>query len=125
MVAPKIRWNESTKRRYCEPPCCIPNTSSISAALSNLILGVRCRTAIVAKKIATVLSPGEAVARVSRHLEDELPVPAFVKNATLSWPFHREPAKDKRPRSKAQILCFAIPLFPNQLNRCGLAEFLF
>jgi hypothetical protein len=51
-------------------PCCIPNRASISAALSNVILGIRCRIAIGRKKNRDepVLSPGEAVARVSSHL---------------------------------------------------------
>ena len=37
MVAPKIRWNAPTSLRYCEPPCCIPKVSSISAPDAKVI----------------------------------------------------------------------------------------
>src|SRR5207253_8496797 len=73
IVAPKMRWNEATSRRYWEPPCWIPNVSSISAALLKVIRADCWRTAIVARKIGKepILSPGESTARITGDLEHE------------------------------------------------------
>ena len=53
IVAPKLRLNNDTKRRYCESPCWIPTVSRISAALSKVIRADCCRTALVARKMGT------------------------------------------------------------------------
>lgn len=44
-----------------------------------------------------ILSPGQSIARVTSDLEDESPVPSFVKEASGWRALHRQPAKDERP----------------------------
>jgi hypothetical protein len=53
MVAPKTLSNAPTSRRCSWPPVCIPNVSSISAAVRNRIVWLFCWTARVARKIGT------------------------------------------------------------------------
>src|ERR1700744_5248126 len=81
MVAPKIRWKAPTRRRYCVPPCCIANVSNICAALSNVILGLSCLIASVARKNGNqpILTPGQTVARMPGDLQNELAVPPFME----------------------------------------------
>lgn len=56
MVAPKIRSKAWMSRRYSFPPFCMPNVSSICAALLNRSTGLCWRTAMVARKMGTIRS---------------------------------------------------------------------
>ena len=46
----------------------------------------------------SILSPGEAIARMTRDLKHEATVPPFVKEATAWRALYREPTQYKRPR---------------------------
>jgi hypothetical protein len=52
----KILSKAATRRRYSFPPLCIPNVSSISAAVLIQMIWLFCRTAKVARKIGTIRS---------------------------------------------------------------------
>ena len=71
----------------------------------------------------SILSPWEAVARVTGDLKHESTVPPFMKETSSRRALHRQPTKHKRPRGEPQILRFAFPLLTDHLYRVCLSEF--
>jgi hypothetical protein len=51
-----------------------------------------------------VLSPGQTVAWVSRHLKNELPVPALMQETPGGRSTDRKPAEDERTGPETEIL---------------------
>ena len=78
MVAPNTLWNAAINRRYWEPPCCIPKTSSISAALWKVIVCFCCRMASVARKMGT-----------SRSWPQGTPYCGWPVTCSRNWAFRR------------------------------------
>ena len=106
MVAPKILWNEPTSRRYCalmqtkgvqhfggalkrHPRTLPPNGDS----------GEEDRN-------ESILTPRQAIARVTGDLENEVPVPAFMQEIAGRRPFHREATEDERAGREPYVLLF-------------------
>jgi hypothetical protein len=59
----------------------------------------------------TVLAPGQAITGMASDLKDELPVPAFVQEASWSGTLQRETAQDERTGREAEILALGIAVF--------------
>ena len=69
-----------------------------------------------------VLSPGQTVARVSRDLQNELPVSALMQQAAHGGSLHRQTAKNEWPRREPEVLRFGLPLRPNGTDRICLTK---
>jgi hypothetical protein len=54
---------------------------------------------------------------MARDLENEMTIPAFMKQATSRWPLHRKATQNERPGRKSEVLLGAFSLEPNALNR--------
>jgi hypothetical protein len=59
----------------------------------------------------TVLAPGQAITGMASDLKDELPVPAFLQEASWSGTLQRETAQDERTGREAEILALGIAVF--------------
>jgi hypothetical protein len=56
------------------------------------------------------------------HLQQKLAVPPFMKQNTFGRSLDWQPAENKRARRETQVLCCAVPIHPNKLNRFGLPK---
>ena len=101
----------------------MPKVSSISAALSNVILGTPLpnRHGREEDGHQTVLSPRQPVAWMAGNLQHELAVPALVQQAARRRSLDRQSAEDERPGRESDDLLFAFPVLPNHLDRLDLA----
>lgn len=66
--------------------------------------------------------PGETVAGMPGDLQNELPVPAFVQEATGRRPLHWEATKDKRAGGEAEVLPGGFTLESDALDGLDLAH---
>ena len=91
IVAPKVLWNYLTRRRYCEPPRCIPKVSSISSGAfkDDLRRLLPDRLSRQEDRNQAILSPRQSVARMARDLKKEMSISAFVKQLSGFGPFNR------------------------------------
>ncbi len=69
-----------------------------------------------------ILPPWKTVARMPGDLQNELPVPAFVQEATGRRPLHWEAAKDKRAGGEAEVLPGDFALQSDALDGLDLAH---
>src|SRR5215831_8637840 len=69
-----------------------------------------------------ILPPRQTIAWMAGYLQYELPVAAFMQQASCPGPFHRQAAENERAGRKSKILLFAFSVLANYSNRLGLAE---
>ena len=63
-----------------------------------------------------VLAVREAVSRVGRDFQEEVPIAASVGKLALRWAAKRDPAEHKRPRVVSELLLARLPLFADKPN---------
>ena len=57
-----------------------------------------------------ILTPRQTVARMTRDLEDELTIPALIKESSRRRAFQRETAKHERSSGESEVLAFRITI---------------
>ena len=58
----------------------------------------------------SILTPRQTVARMTRDLENELTIPALMKESSWRRTFQRETAKHERSSGESEVLAFRITI---------------
>src|SRR2546427_163554 len=121
-----MRSNAAIRRRYSFPPLCMPNVSSISAAVRNRIVLALLRHRQGRKKDRnnTILAERYTVMRMAGDLKNEMTVSTFIEELAGRQAADGQTTQDERSRGETQILVALVAFEPDQLNSFNFPDHL-